>query len=306
MDYGLKDLCKAIVNVTTGKQDPKPTDLCVTQDGLPLVGNTAATRPRLAVYGYDSTGKVKDAVIDSAFVAVVAEEDKGLGAFTFDADGNACTQDGQQRPRLLHLRRRQEHQVLHLQHVDHGHRRRLHAGHPAGQPDPARPPAQPARGGLGRPASSTRRGTPASSGISATTTSTSTTPRSPAAAVGWGRTSTRCTRTRRRRDFGLLALPTWKQGIMNQGGPADVMSRRIVMIRRNWKSLTRRSAATLMPSATWSAQLGFNPARDGQTDIPLLSRRPLPGFGHQPLGRDSGHLPGFGNRRRRSNARRST
>ena len=61
----------------------------MTQDGLPLVGNTAATRPRLAVYGYDSTGKVKDAVIDSAFVAVVAEEDKGLGAFTFDADGAA-------------------------------------------------------------------------------------------------------------------------------------------------------------------------------------------------------------------------
>ena len=33
---------------------------------------------------------------------------------------------------------------------------------------------------------------------------------------------------------GLVAFPTWKQGQMNQGGPADVMARRIVM-DKNWK-----------------------------------------------------------------------
>jgi hypothetical protein len=33
---------------------------------------------------------------------------------------------------------------------------------------------------------------------------------------------------------GLVVLPTWKQGQMNQGGPADVMARRIVM-DKNWK-----------------------------------------------------------------------
>jgi hypothetical protein len=102
MAFGLKDMCKDTVTVTTGNPDSslgeKDQTLCVTQDGLPLVGNTAATRPRLGLYGYDSTGKVKDAVIDSAFALVVAEEDKGLGAFTFDAQGNACEQENNSDP----------------------------------------------------------------------------------------------------------------------------------------------------------------------------------------------------------------
>lgn len=89
LDYGLKDMCESIIQVPTGKQDTL-SDVCVSADGLPNLGNTAATRPRLGLYGYDSTGKVKDAVIDSAFVTVILEEDKGLGKFGFhdnDLDG---------------------------------------------------------------------------------------------------------------------------------------------------------------------------------------------------------------------------
>ncbi|MCU0843244.1 MAG: choice-of-anchor O protein, partial [Thiobacillaceae bacterium] len=93
-NYGLKDLCKDTVTVLTGNPDStngeKETQLCVTEAGLPLVGNTAATRPRLAVYGYDS--RAPKNLADSVIYAVVAEEDKGLGAFTFDANGNPCDQ----------------------------------------------------------------------------------------------------------------------------------------------------------------------------------------------------------------------
>ncbi len=52
----------------------------MTEDGLPLVGNTASTRPRLNLFGYDSDG---DEATDSAYNVVVAEEDKGLGRFGF-------------------------------------------------------------------------------------------------------------------------------------------------------------------------------------------------------------------------------
>ena len=93
-NYGLRDMCYDTVEIPTGPQD-ELTPVCVTEDGLPLVGNTAATRPRLNLFGYDSTSdKVKDAVIDSAFVVVIEEEDKGLGAFgftdLFDENATAC------------------------------------------------------------------------------------------------------------------------------------------------------------------------------------------------------------------------
>lgn len=90
MDYDLKDMCAATVEIPTGKSGVL-TPVCVTEDGMPLVGNTAATRPRLALHGYASTGEVKDPV-DGAFVVVVSEEDKGLGSFGFTVDGDTtCT-----------------------------------------------------------------------------------------------------------------------------------------------------------------------------------------------------------------------
>ena len=85
LEYGLKDMCESIIQVPTGKQNTL-SNVCVSADGLPNLGNTAATRPRLGLYGYDSTGKVKDAVIDNAFVTVILEEDKGLGKFGFHDD----------------------------------------------------------------------------------------------------------------------------------------------------------------------------------------------------------------------------
>ncbi len=97
MDYGLKDLCADIVEIDTGKDDENEGFLCITEDGLPLIGNTATTRPRLGLYGYNSAGEVAvagEAEIDSAFVVFVAEESKGLGAFGF-ADPLAAVEDAQ-------------------------------------------------------------------------------------------------------------------------------------------------------------------------------------------------------------------
>lgn len=78
---GLRDSCASIIQVQTGRHDAEEGSyVCVTEDGVPLLGNTATTRPRLNLYGYDSND---DDAVDSAFALVVSEEDKGLGKFGF-------------------------------------------------------------------------------------------------------------------------------------------------------------------------------------------------------------------------------
>ena len=84
--YGLKDFCASTVDVTT--KNGKTNTLCVTEDDLPLVANTGSTRPRLGLKGFDSTG---DGSIDDAWVVFAAEESKGLGAFFFYANGDTAT-----------------------------------------------------------------------------------------------------------------------------------------------------------------------------------------------------------------------
>lgn len=89
VDYGLQDFCAATVDVPLGPQgDPSP--ICVNEDGLPNIANTAATRPRTALQGYDADG---DGVFDSGWVIVAAEESKGLGRYAFYPNGEACVED---------------------------------------------------------------------------------------------------------------------------------------------------------------------------------------------------------------------
>jgi hypothetical protein len=105
--FGLNDQCADTVEIPTGPdQDgdgvPDNTSLiCVADtndDGvadLPNRANTALTRPRTSLQGYDSDG---DGVNESAWVIVAAEESKGLGKFFFrpDSDGDGfaepCTE----------------------------------------------------------------------------------------------------------------------------------------------------------------------------------------------------------------------
>ena len=235
MDYGLKDLCADTVTVTTSQANPQESEICVAANGLPNVGNTAATRPRLAMYGYDtrSPKKLGDSVIDSAFVAVVLEEDKGLGAFTFDANGEPCTQDGNSDPDCFTFDdgknikyftfsmsigdtvggKSQDTLLANL----------TFPGHQLNQPEVDW------QSGYFYPPRNTldfwdfdaynfniynteiaRRGS-------------------------WlGQDIYKVHKDTSKATSGLLAFPTWKQGQMNQGGPADVMARRI-LLPKNWK-----------------------------------------------------------------------
>lgn len=80
--YGLQDFCADQVNIPLGPQG-QLQPICVNEDGLPNVANTASTRPRLSLQARDTDN---DGETDSAWVIVVAEEDKGFGRFLFHND----------------------------------------------------------------------------------------------------------------------------------------------------------------------------------------------------------------------------
>ncbi|MCI0506599.1 MAG: choice-of-anchor O protein, partial [Gammaproteobacteria bacterium] len=86
--YGMVDMCADTVEIPTGPQGTLSA-ICVTEYGLPLVGNIASTRPRVGLFGYDSDN---DDIADSGFVIFQAEESKGLGRFGF-IDGAPCDPD---------------------------------------------------------------------------------------------------------------------------------------------------------------------------------------------------------------------
>lgn len=238
--FGLKDMCQNTVTIPTGHNDT-PTDVCVTEDGLPLLGNTAGTRPRVNLFGYDSTNKVKDAVIDSAFVVVQAEEDKGLGRASYlmdpetgladttqpcpeDADEKLCVAFDTGKDQRYHSFSMSLTDSL-ADHEKDGLLANLgFHGNMLNQPE-----VNWTTGEFFEPMSTeemfgwadfnydvynteiARRGSLLAQDIAKVHSDTS------------------------KAKSQLLALPTWKQGQMNQGGPADVMSRRI-LIPSNWKA----------------------------------------------------------------------
>jgi len=90
--FGIKNQCVDQVEVVLGKHSDGPQPICVvdandneTMDlgDMPNVANTAASRPRLNLQPRDSDG---DGITDDAWVIIVHEEDKGLGNFGFVND----------------------------------------------------------------------------------------------------------------------------------------------------------------------------------------------------------------------------
>ena len=86
--YGIKDQCVGIISIPLGPQG-NPQNICVVDSNgdtimnagdLPNLANTAATRPRLNLQPRDSD---HDGIVDDAWVVVVSEEDKGLGRYGF-------------------------------------------------------------------------------------------------------------------------------------------------------------------------------------------------------------------------------
>ncbi len=267
MDYGLKDMCAFTVTIPTGPNDT-PTDVCVTEDGLPLVGNTAATRARLGLYGYASENG-NDAPIDSAFAVIVAEEDKGLGAFGFtdDFDPNATACDPEDKPEgcvafdegkniwyfsfsmsltdedisgqvsLGNDGQRDYDDNLESNLAQHGNMlNQPEVAWEEGEFYPVRSTAD--MWGFGDydydiyNTEIARRGSLLAQDIELANSGKS----------------------------GLFALPTWKQGQMNQGGPADVMARRIT--GNKWNNTNQGGnpyAFRNMECDTWAYADGSNP-----------------------------------------------
>ena len=86
--YGIKDQCVDTTEIPLGPQNT-PTPICVVDSNgsgsgdagdLPNIANTGGSRPRLNLQPRDSDG---DGVVDDAWVMVFAEEGKGLGAFGY-------------------------------------------------------------------------------------------------------------------------------------------------------------------------------------------------------------------------------
>jgi len=274
-EYGLKDLCVDTVTVLTGNPEQgnqKESKICVTEDGLPLVGNTAATRPRLNLFGYDSDGDVKkDVVIDSAFALVVLEEDKGLGAFGFEDDFNpdagACTPDKEvedcipfdEGKNIWYFSFSMSSNDIVGGHTEDGLLaslttqgnilNQLEVAWDEGEFYPVRSTADmwnfESDGGTDYNydiynTEIARRGSLLAQNITNVHKDTSSV----------------------KAKDGLLALPSWKQGAMNQGGPADVMMRRIVMEKNSNWSLSKDGnpyAFRNMDCDSWAYADGSNP-----------------------------------------------
>ncbi len=242
VDYGLKDMCADLVEIPTGPEG-ELKEICVTEDGIPLVGNSASTRARLNLFGYESDGGIAPGIdssfIDNAFAIVQVEEDKGLGRAAYlkdpetglptdalcpvNADEKDCVAWDTGKNQRYHSFSMSLTDGLALDEQDGLIANLTFPGHLLNQPE------LDWTTGTFIPTLNTsdiwdfgdynfeiynteiaRRGSLLAQDIYKVHNDTS------------------------QAKSALVVLPTWKQGLMNQGGPADVMARRIVM-DKNWK-----------------------------------------------------------------------
>ncbi len=80
-DSGTLDVCATFVEyTTTTPEGPDNTNqMCVTEDGRLMRGNTASTRARTNLRGFDSSPDDDVDAVDSGWVILAYEESKGLG-----------------------------------------------------------------------------------------------------------------------------------------------------------------------------------------------------------------------------------
>ncbi len=81
-DNDIPDICASTVFLDIDGDGTTDGEYCVTEDGRLMRGNTGATRCRVNLRGYDSTAPVDENdvdVIDAAWVILAYEESKGLG-----------------------------------------------------------------------------------------------------------------------------------------------------------------------------------------------------------------------------------
>jgi hypothetical protein len=257
--YGLRDMCKDVVVVPTGKT-PVDTNICVTDKGLPLLGNTASTRPRLGLYGYASSGVETDPV-DGAFVVVVAEEDKGLGKFTFTTPDGTTTAIPCEPTEDDNCAAFDEGKNIWYQSFSMSLSDTLAAGR-----DGLAAALSSHWNILNQPEVDWRTGNfyaPVNTAsmwdfgaYNYNVHNTEIARRGSLLAQDIYKASNNATKAKSQ----LISLPTWKQGAMNQGGPADVMARRI-LAPKNWKLSKDGNpyAFRYMECGSWLYRDGTNP-----------------------------------------------
>ena len=234
--YGMKDMCADTVEIPTGRQGTL-APVCVTEDGLPLVGNVASTRPRVNLFGYDSDN---DGVDDSGWVIFVAEESKGLGRFEFDEGKNIWYYTYSM---SLFDSRAAEDNGLVANLTGHGNM-------------------------LNQPAVDWMTGAffPVEDTVNLwdfgaynyQIYQTEIARRGSLLAQDASKVSGQAARGPSARGR-LAAFPTWKQGIMQQGGPADVMARRMLLPRNYREGVDNPYAFTNMACDEWAFADGSNP-----------------------------------------------
>ncbi len=234
-DYGIKDQCADTVTILTGNPDSTngetETDICVADidgDGkadLPNRANTAATRPRLSLQGYTPTDTNEGD--KSAWVIFAVEESKGLGATFYEPDANRdgyaeLCEEGDPYPCMEELGKNQWYHSFDM-----------------GTPDTS--------AGIGLPNSLVENLVSQGNMLNQGEVHWET-----GELVGWMSTEDMDdygdynfdilnTEIARRASIlvqgigkadasknKLLAMPSWKQGPMRQGGPADTMMRRFI------------------------------------------------------------------------------
>jgi len=81
---GAPDFCAETVTVEIEppEGETQTIDMCITENGRLMRGNTASTRPRTNLRGYDTDD---DGILDRAWVITAYEENKGLGEEEYDA-----------------------------------------------------------------------------------------------------------------------------------------------------------------------------------------------------------------------------
>jgi len=288
LEYGMRDMCAQIANATVriGQDTRVSQNVCVTEDGLPLVANTAATRARINLFGFDSDA---DGVDDSAWVVMLSEESKGLGRFGVDTDTGivGCDPEVDAQCEVFDDGKNVWYQsfAMALTDTEVVESARLiqnlaFHGNLLNQPE--------VDWETGEFLQSTsteqlwnfdtgnfdlyrteiaRRGSllaqPVSSVTSAFLFET-------IFADGFENVDLRGGETRAKivpRDtvvepLGVVAFPTWKQGILSQGGPADVMARRI-LLPSDWNDTSagigNPYAFTHMACENWAYTDGSNP-----------------------------------------------
>jgi len=248
--YGIIDQCVDFVNVPLG-HDGTLKDICVVDSNdddtmnvgdMPNLANTAASRPRLNLQPRDSDN---DGIVDDAWVVVVSEEDKGLGAFGFinteewtlgnlddtaTKPDEACHDDPPQQPD----------EETGCQKADVGKNvfwASFNLGSPAtsesfdqdyslvnnvlSQGAQLNQPEVNWRTGLYYPPMSTEEMWDFGD-LNYLIFNTEIARRTSMMSQPVGKATAGGTQN------GLVAMPLWKQGIVNQGGPADISTRRIV------------------------------------------------------------------------------